>query len=272
MNDFDDKLETQKQWNTDPCGAESGREHTPGTAAFFRAVESERYGVYAPWMREAIGFGAFGGKKVLEIGPGLGTDHAQFARAGAEMYALDLTARHLDLTRRRIGIEGLTTRAVRADAERLPFSDGTFDAVYSFGVLHHTPGTQAAIGEIHRALRPGGLAIISLYHKHSAFYWICTMLLRGVIRGRLWTQGHRRLLSEIERRSPESEAVPLVKVLSRRECRALFACFAATKIRSDQIDYGHFCPLIPPSTGRSRRLLEKLAHRWGWYLTVFARK
>jgi hypothetical protein len=93
-----------------------------------------------------------------------------------------------------------------------------------------------------------------------------------VIRGGLWKQGYRRLLAGIERRSPESEAVPLVKVLSRRECRRLFARFAATKIRSDQIDYDHFWPLIPPSTGRSRRLLEKVAHRWGWYLTVFARK
>jgi SAM-dependent methyltransferase len=272
MNDFDDKIEIQKQWNADPCGADSGREHPPGTPAFFRAVESERYGVYAPWMREAIGFGGFGGKKVLEIGPGLGTDHAQFARAGAEMYALDLTARHLDLTRRRIEIEGLTTRAVRADAEVLPFSDGAFDVVYSFGVLHHTPGTQEAIDEIHRALRPGGLAIIGLYHRNSAFYWICTILLRGVMQGGLWKQGYRRLMAEIERRSPESEAVPLVKVVSRRECRRLFAHFAETKIRSDQIDYGHFWPSIPPSTGRSRRLLEKLAHRWGWYLTVFARK
>jgi SAM-dependent methyltransferase len=272
MNNFDDKLEIQKQWNTDPCGADSAREHALGTPAFFRAVEAERYGVYAPWMREAIGFGGFGGKKVLEIGPGLGSDHAQFARAGAEMYALDLTARHLDLTRRRIEIEGLITRAVRADAEALPFSDDTFDVVYSFGVLHHTPGTQEAVDEIRRTLRRGGLAIISLYHKHSAFYWICTILLRGVIRGGLWKQGYRRLLAGIERRSPESEAVPLVKVLSRRECRRLFARFAATKIRSDQIDYDHFWPLIPPSTGRSRRLLEKVAHRWGWYLTVFARK
>jgi len=70
-----------------------------------------------------------------------------------------------------------------ADVEVLSFPDGTFDVVYSSGVLHHTPGTQEAIDEIHRALRPGGLAIIGLYHKNSAFYWICTMLLRGVLRG-----------------------------------------------------------------------------------------
>jgi ubiquinone/menaquinone biosynthesis C-methylase UbiE len=270
--DFDDKAEIQKQWNTDPCGSSTAPEHEPGTAAFFFKVERERYEVYAPWMRTAMGFEAYGGKKVLEIGPGLGTDHAQFARAGAEMYALDLTARHLELTRRHFQLEDLVTRLVRGDAEALPFADGAFDVVYSFGVLHHTPGMQAAIHEVDRVLRPGGLAIVGFYHKHSAFHWICTMLVRGVMEGGLWRKGYRRLLADIEHRSADSEAVPLVKVLTRRDCRRLFAGFGETRIRADQIDYAHFWPSLPPATGLSRRLLETLAHRWGWYLTVFSRK
>jgi SAM-dependent methyltransferase len=158
MNNFDDKLEIQKQWNTDPCGADSAREHALGTPAFFRAVEAERYGVYAPWMREAIGFGGFGGKKVLEIGPGLGSDHAQFARAGAEMYALDLTARHLDLTRRRIEIEGLITRAVRADAEALPspMTHSTWSTPLAFCITpraRRRPSTRSAVRSGAEALR-----------------------------------------------------------------------------------------------------------------------
>jgi len=56
--------------------------------------------------------------------------------------------------RRRFVLEGLVTRLTRADAERLPLADASFDAVYSFGVLHHTPDTQAAIDEVHRMLRP----------------------------------------------------------------------------------------------------------------------
>src|SRR5574341_802393 len=194
----DHKLETQRQWNTDPCGAATALGLEPGSAAFFRKVETERYEVYAPWLKDAVDFSSFAGLRVLEIGPGLGTDHAQIARAGARAYAVDLTVAHLEFTRRRFALEGLVTRLTRADAERLPFADAAFDAVYSFGVLHHTPDTQAAIDEIRRVLRPGGFAVVGLYHRHSAFYWIATMLCRGVRRGELWKKGHRRLMAGIE--------------------------------------------------------------------------
>ncbi len=267
-----DKLEAQRHWNADPCGASTAGDLERGSPAFFRKVEAERYEVYAPWLKEAVDFHAFEGRRVLEIGPGLGTDHAQFARAGARMYAIDLTATHLELTRRRFALEQLTTRLVRADAERLPLADTSFDAVYSFGVLHHTPNTQAAVGEVRRVLRPGGLAIVSLYHRHSAFHWVATFLCRGIRRGELWKRGYRRLLADIEHGSRESGAAPLVKVLSRRQCRRLFAGFSRVTVRSDHIDYCHVFPSRSPSIGASRRFVERVAGRWGWYLTVVAHK
>ena len=272
VGERDDKIEIQKQWNADPCGAETAEAHPPGSPSFFRKVEFERYETYAPWMHGAIGFESFGGKVVLEIGPGLGTDHAQFARAGAVMYALDLTERHLEVTRQRFGIEGLVTRLVRGDAEVLPFARDSFDVVYSFGVLHHTPGTGTAVEEIHRVLRPGGLAIVGLYHRHSAFHWVSTVLWRGILLGELRRKGYRRMLADIEHRSPGSDAVPLVKVLSRRECRRLFSAFTETRIRTDHIDLSHMVPFARPVIGQQRSTLERLFHRWGWYLTVFARK
>lgn len=269
---LDAKRQTQKQWTADPCGARTAPEHEAGTPEFYRKVEHERYDVYAPWMRQAIAFSTHTGEDVLEIGPGLGTDHAQFARAGARMYALDLTSRHLELTLRRFESEGLFTRPVRGDAESLPFGAGRFDLVYSYGVLHHTPDTAGAVREIHRVLRPGGLAIVGLYHRHSAFHWISTVLWRGVLLGGLRRHGYRRLLSDIEYRSAGSDAVPLVKVFSRRDCRRLFARFKETRTRADQIEWSHLVPFAAPGSGPARRSLEALAHRWGWYLTVFARK
>ena len=272
MGGLDAKRETQKQWNADPCGARTAPEHEAGTPEFYRQVEHERYDVYAPWMREAIGFATHAGEAVLEIGPGLGTDHAQFAQAGARMFALDLTNSHLQLTRRRFENERLVTRPVRGDAERLPFADGRFDLVYSYGVLHHTPDTAGAIREIHRVLRPGGLAIVGLYHRHSAFHWIYTVLWRGVLHGELLRKGYRRLLSDIEYRSPGSDAVPLVKVVSRRECRRLFGGFSELRLRADQIEWSHLVPFAAPGSGPSRLSLEAALRRWGWYLTIFARK
>lgn len=54
-----------------------------------------------------------------------------------------------------------------ADAEHLPFPDATFDIVYSYGVLHHSPDTRAAVKEVHRVLKPGGTAIVMVYHHPS---------------------------------------------------------------------------------------------------------
>jgi SAM-dependent methyltransferase len=268
----DEKAETQRQWHADPCGADTARGHEIGSAAFFEKVERERYGVYAPWLREVMPFGAFVGQRVLEIGPGLGTDHAQFARAGACMFGVDLTARHLELTRQRFAHERLVARLARGDAESLPFADRSFDAVYSFGVLHHTPDKAAAVSEVRRVLRPGGLAIISLYHRHSAFHWVATILCRGVRHGELWRRGYRRLLADIEHGARESGAQPLVQVLSRRQCRKLFAAFSSVSVRSDHVDYCHVFPSRAPTTGAARRRIERLAGRWGWYLTVLARR
>ena len=272
MSRLDDKQETQKQWNADPCGAVTAGDLRPGSPEFFDKVTRERYDSYAPWMRSVVPFEAQAGKRLLEIGPGLGTDHAQFARAGAQVFALDLTATHLRLTRERFAVEGLTTRLVRADAESLPFVDGSFDTVYAFGVIHHTPDMQRAIDEIYRVLRPDGAAIIGLYHRHSAFHWLNIILFRGLLLGQLFRLGHRRLLSMIEFRASESTAQPLVQVLSRGDCRRLFARFSAIRIESLHVDFLHFLPVIPASSGRGRRLLERLFRHWGWYLIVSAHR
>jgi ubiquinone/menaquinone biosynthesis C-methylase UbiE len=272
MTPADDKAETQRQWNADPCGAETAAGLEIGGAAFFEKVEIERYEAYAPWLRDVIPFDGFAGQRVLEIGPGLGTDHAQFARAGARMYAVDLTPRHLVLTRQRFAHEKLETHLTRGDAERLPFADRSFDAVYSFGVLHHTSDTATAIEEVRRVLRHGGLAMVSLYHRHSAFHWVATLLCRGVRHGELWRRGYRRLLADIEHGARQSGAQPLVKVLSRRQCRKLFARFSSVTVRSDHVDYCHVFPSRAPTIGVARRRIERLAGRWGWYLTVLARR
>lgn len=107
------------------------------------------------------------GLKVLEIGVGLGSDHQQFAKAGAELYGIDLTERAIEHTKQRLACFGLHSCLAVGDAESLGFDTETFDVVYSWGVLHHSPNTPAAISECWRVLKRGGVAKIMIYHKWS---------------------------------------------------------------------------------------------------------
>lgn len=85
------------QWSQDPAGAIAVGSDSIDTPASFAQIEHYRYGEQ-PWMHETFQFERFAGRQVLEIGVGLGTDHLQFARAGAQMTGIDLTARCVELT------------------------------------------------------------------------------------------------------------------------------------------------------------------------------
>jgi ubiquinone/menaquinone biosynthesis C-methylase UbiE len=262
-----DKLEIQKQWDKDPCGASTAADEIPGTLEFYRAVRDYRYKVYAPWFDQVVRFEDWQDKDVLEIGVGVGSDHFRFAQAGNRMTALDLSQEHLKQTTRHLELEGLTTTPVYGDAEKMPFEDESFDLVYAFGVIHHTPDTEAAVAEIYRVLRPGGTAIIGLYHLNSYFLlWV--IIRNGLILGGFWRKGWRRLLSEIEYRSESDSAMPLVKVYSRRQGKKLFSQFSQLEITTCHISLGRFQRLLPGS----RSLIERLFGWFGWYLMIRAYK
>lgn len=263
------KQETVRLWDADPCGgADLGG--TEGSPAFFRAVDRVRYEEYAPWLPDAVPFEQ-AGRRLLEIGCGMGTDLARFARNGATVFAVDLTPRHLVLSRARLTGECVPPRLARGDAERLPVRDATFDVVYSFGVLHHTPGIGAAIDEIHRVLRPGGQLVLGLYHRHSVFYWLNTIVVSGVLRGRLWRDGYRRLMADIERHD-HTDAVPLVNVYSRRETARLLERFTEVTVTTHHLEASHFSYLEPLVRHVPRAHLERFGRRWGWYVIARATK
>src|SRR5215208_7045270 len=97
----------REQWGVNPCGAHVARDCEFGTREYFDAIEEYRYRHYAPWMKKALGFDRYGGKRVLEIGCGTGTDLLQFARHGARVTGVDLTPRSIEITRRRFEVYGL---------------------------------------------------------------------------------------------------------------------------------------------------------------------
>jgi SAM-dependent methyltransferase len=136
-------------------------EHWNETPLYYS--EERRYSTY-PWLAEAAEFAGHREERVLEIGCGGGSDLLQFARHGAEAVGIDVTPEHVKLARRRVG---QSARVLRADARALPFRDGSFDYVYSHGVLHHISEPQAVVAELLRVLRPSGRFNIHVYNRWS---------------------------------------------------------------------------------------------------------
>jgi SAM-dependent methyltransferase len=264
-----EKLRAREQWTRDPCGAEFDREHDLGTREFFDAIERHRYSEYAPWMPDTMGFDKFAGAQLLEIGCGMGSDLVQFARAGAHCTGIDITPRSVEITRHRFALYGLKGNFMLSDGERLPFASGSFDVVYSNGVLHHTPDTAGAIREVHRVLRKDGIAKVMLYHRNSLNYWIEIVLRRGIL-GAEFLRGRsvEDIMSRVVEHS-EHDARPLVKVYSRKETQELFSMFEEVDIQVEQLSRAELRFLSPLV---SDGLYQRLQNRIGWNVIATARK
>ena len=262
----DYKRRTREQWGTNPCGAHAAGGLEAGTREYFDAIEDYRYNVDSPWLKEAVGFNGFQNKRLLEIGFGTGTDLLQFARAGALVTGVDLTPRSIDIARRRFDVYGQRGEFLIGDGEHLSFPDESFDVVYSFGVLHHTPDTVRAIKEIHRVLRPRGKAIVMLYHRGSLFYWGGLIFKHGILKGKLL----RHSVAEIMSRHVEygaAESRPLVKAYTRDEARRLFCDFGEAEISVNQLTRRELRPFgrILPEP-----VFTRLAKGFGWNLLIKA--
>ena len=281
-------------WQEHPCGSKFSDAET-GTREFFRRIESHRY--EKEWhIPEAADFANARGLKVLEIGCGIGTDGAQFAKAGADYTGVDLTDAAVELARTGFALADLPGRFLVSDAEHLDFPDASFDLVYSHGVLHHTPDIRSAISEIHRVLKPKGRAVVMLYHRGSYNYRIGIRVLRragaGLLRSERGIKVVNRLTgeaidslrehaaalknangnfstAELLNQSTDGAGNPLARVYSRREARELFKEFRDVQLRSFFLNK-RFIPLIGNLLPRS--IEAALAARWGWHLWIYARK
>lgn len=174
------KRAVQAFWDETACG-EIYAKGDAGIGAF-EAHRARRYEL-EPFISGFAKFDQVTGLRVLEIGVGMGADHLRFAEAGPErLIGLDLTPRAVTFTRQRAAALGTQVEVFVGDAEHLAFPDDVFDLVYSWGVLHHSPDTRAAIREVRRVLRPGGVARIMVYHRASIvgfLLWVRYGLGRG---------------------------------------------------------------------------------------------
>jgi ubiquinone/menaquinone biosynthesis C-methylase UbiE len=293
-NNADLKERVREFWQQHPCGTKFS-DAEMGSREFFERVEAHRY--EKEWhIPAAANFAATRGLKVLEIGCGMATDGAQFARAGAVYTGIDLTEAAINLARQRFALSGLQGDFRVSDAEGLDFPDESFDLIYSHGVLHHTPDIEAAVREIHRVLKPGGRALVMLYHRGSYNYRVGIRVLRRAGAGLLKSEGGIKIVhrltgepidslrehaaslrnangdlssAELLNQSTDGAGNPLARVYSRREARDLFKVFRGVELRAYFLNK-RFIPLVGSLLPRS--IESALASRWGWHLWIYATK
>src|SRR2546421_933284 len=292
--DADLKARVRAFWQEHPCGSKFSDAEI-GTREFFDRVEQHRY--EKEWhIPAAADFASTRGLRVLEIGCGVGTDGLQFARAGAAYTGVDLTEAAVDLARKNFESARMPGEFRVSDAEKLDFTDESFDIVYSHGVLHHTPDIAAAVREIHRVLKPGGRAIVMLYHRGSYNYRIGIRVLRRAGAGLLKSESGIKIVhrltgepvdslrehaasltsangnfsaAELLNQSTDGAGNPLARVYSRSEARKLFRDFRQVELRAYFLNK-RFIPLIGNVLPKS--IESALASRWGWHLWIYATK
>lgn len=248
--------EVRRFWEQRPCGTETSitGEHEVFSPAWFQAIERHRYNVES-CIHAVARFTRGHDKDLLEIGVGAGTDHLQWARAGARCHGVDLTDAGIECTRRHLALYGLSSHLQRTNAEQLPFANSSFDLVYSWGVIHHTEHPERIIREIHRVLRPGGRFIGMFYHRNSVNTFRI-WLRRALLAGRPW-----RTFGDVLWHHMESLGT---KAYTPKEMRALFSGFDV--VRADPLITIYDRRFIP------RWLARFLPDDWGWFLAVEAVK
>jgi len=275
MTDFSQATidEVRQYWDRRPCNVQ----HSPqpvGTRAYFDEVEARKYFV-EPHIPRFAEFERWRGRRVLEIGCGIGTDTVNFARHGAEVTAVDLSAKSLEIARQRVEVYGLADRVrlFAGSAEELAsfVPKQTYDLVYSFGVIHHTPHPERVLEQARQFAGAGSTLKIMVYHRWS---WKVLWIVLGYGKGQFW-----RTAELVARNSEAQSGCPVTYTYSRREARRLVESqgFRVTDLFVDHIfpyriaDYIQYRYVkawpwswLPQSASR---WLEK---RFGWHLCLTA--
>lgn len=167
-------------WDRQPCNIRHSQRPL-GSVEYFEEVTARRYRV-EPHILDFAQFHRWQGRRVLEIGCGIGTDAEQFVRHGAEYTGIDISDASLNICRDRFQTLGL-----RGDFRNINLLDpvddiaiqnlGEFDLVYSYGVIHHSPNIDQHIQKIHQLVTPGGEFRFMVYAKNS---WKYAMIQKGL--------------------------------------------------------------------------------------------
>jgi SAM-dependent methyltransferase len=258
------KDEVRDFWNSDPCGTR----YMEGVEDFAAHAQA-RYAL-EPYIHEFAQFSSSRGLRVLEVGVGMGADYLEWLKAGARATGVDLSSASLERARRRCVASGFTPDLQVADAEKLPFPDNSFDVLYSYGVMHHSPNTERCFREALRVLKPGGEARIMIYH-HPSLTGLMLWLRHGALRGKTLRRSvYDRLESPGTKTYSRAEAGSLVEGFEAVTMRQVFSpgdlLLNKPSARYQAPIYRLVWKLFP------RGLARKFGCNWGLFLLISARK
>jgi SAM-dependent methyltransferase len=258
------KNDVRDFWNADPCGS-----RYLGDREDFEAQARARYRL-EPYIHDFAGFAHSGGKRVLEIGVGMGADFLEWLKAGAHAAGVDLSSASIERSKRRCELAGYTPDLRISDAEHLPFPDNTFDIVYSYGVMHHSPDTLQCIREAGRVLRPGGVLRVMVYH-HASLTGLMLWLRYGWWRGKSLRQTvYEQLESPGTKSYTRREALGLLEEFEQIEFRQAFSpgdlLLNEPSVRFQGRFYRLIWALYP------RAIVRLVCRRMGLFLLISARK
>jgi len=231
--------------------------HPVGTREFFDDLDDYRFDKLH-YLPRLVDFNGYAGRRLLEVGCGIGTDLVRFARGGARVTGIDLAETAIDLARRNFALHGVEAETLQVgNAEALPFDEGSFDVVYGHGVIQYTADPARLLAECHRVLKPDGEAIFMVYNRVS---WL-------------------NALSKVMRVDLEHEDAPVLRKYSMGEFRALLAPYRDVRIVPERfpvqsrlhkgwkgLAYNTFF------VGAFNALPAGLVRPLGWHLMAFAKK
>jgi SAM-dependent methyltransferase len=262
----DEKRAGRQFWDANPCGGA-----WKNYASFAEWIEKTE-----PYAFDVLARHHWAGKRVLEVGCGQGTVLNHLARKRAGMFGVDMSIVSIERARAGANELGHHVDVAQSDAESLPFPDTTFDSVVSFGVLHHTPDTAKSIREVHRVLKPGGLAIVMLYRTGNPKWW-ATRTIRMMSSSRIADDLRRGKGADGARGTALLElfGVPTMQAFSNREARRFFEGFSSVDIRNYQPGFRRLAdmsPLLRPLGGTLAWIDRLTESAWGFYQVIEARR
>lgn len=234
-----------KYWDNRPCNIK----HSPkplGNKEYFDEVEKRKYFV-EPHIPGFAQFEKWRSKKVLEIGCGIGTDSINFARHGADLTAVDISKKSLEICKRRFEVYGLKASFYCGDSEELSsfVPVETYDLIYSFGVIHHTPHPERVFDEIKKYCGPETEIRIMLYSK---LCWKVLWIIMHYGKGAFWKA------DELLRTYSEAQTgCPVTYYYSFRDIQQLMKDYQIAKMSKEHIFPYNIDKYI------------KYSYEWVWY-------